>query len=286
MALPLVLENLIKKRDKAPGSENIRPLLLILGGGMRGVYGAGQVCAFHKLGLDKVFHQVVGVSTGAAIGAYFLAGERQARLGTSLYYEECTTKSFIDIFRFRKIMDINYIIQQMSDGPKALDCDAIKRSPTEFYVEAELRSGECALIDVKTAFPGVLRALQASMSIPLFYGKGVIVNGEEMTDGSFCKNPMWEAIDKFKPTDVLILPNISKKNEKQILETKRDICKFCPNVEILWPSDISIGKITTDKRKLRSAVEDSARKTFEAFEQESEEIEFLSFEGKSAKILA
>ncbi|MES2023150.1 MAG: patatin-like phospholipase family protein [Patescibacteria group bacterium] len=271
----VVIENILNKRDKVSGSENIRPLLFILGGGMRGVYGAGSVVAFRKIGLGDVFSHVVGISTGAPIGAYFLAGDEQVLLGASIYYEECVGKEFINFFRLGKIVNIDHIVKHMRHGKKALDCEAIKKSKTEFYVEVTLNTGECALINTKTASPDMISSIHASMALPILYGKKIIVNKDEVNDGSFCKYPVWDAIENLNPTDVLILPNKTLKDGKSVLEIKKEIAKFCKNVEILWPANIEVGQLNTDKKKLKSAVEKSAEATLCAFGCPNEKITLL-----------
>jgi len=63
------------------------------------VISGGQVIALEEAGLSDAFDIAVGVSTGAPIAAYFLA--QQSVLGTSIYYEECTTPQFISLSRMR-----------------------------------------------------------------------------------------------------------------------------------------------------------------------------------------
>ena len=62
---------------------------------MRGVVSAGMVSALEELGLTHAFDAVYGSSAGAINAAYFLAG--QARLGTTIYYEDINNARFIDL---------------------------------------------------------------------------------------------------------------------------------------------------------------------------------------------
>ncbi|MBI2984232.1 MAG: patatin-like phospholipase family protein [Candidatus Kerfeldbacteria bacterium] len=206
-----VVERLVVKRDKRLGHESIKPLLLVLGGSMRGPYGAGAIHALFDFGLGKVFETVVGISTGAAIGAYFLAGsEEQIRLGSSLYFEECTTSLFFNPWRWRKKVDIDWLIEGIKHGPKRLDVAAIQKNPTQFFVAAITRRGRQELIDAKTASPDILTAIRASMAVPGFYGQWVTVNGQQYCDGGFNDPfPLGNVIDRFHPTDILIIPNQS-----------------------------------------------------------------------------
>lgn len=67
-----------KKRllDTDAPHEHIRPLLVICGGLMRGVYGGGAVTALSDQGYGEVFDDIIGLSTGAPTAAYFWLGKR------------------------------------------------------------------------------------------------------------------------------------------------------------------------------------------------------------------
>ncbi len=65
-----------KKRlmDAGEAHEHIKPLLIIDGGLMKGVYGTGAVMAIHELEFTQAFTGVVGMSSGAVAVAYLLSG--------------------------------------------------------------------------------------------------------------------------------------------------------------------------------------------------------------------
>jgi len=216
--LEIVVENLKKKRDD-PEKEGkkIRPLLLILGGGMQGPYGAGQVIALGRMGFRDKFDTVVGISAGAADAAYFLSAneesDKQTLLGTSLYYKELATKKFLNFLRLKQIMNVGYAVGLMKEGEKALDTDAIIKGHSEFYVQAtNSTTKEPELINGKTAKQGVVQAIEASMALPWVYGKEIEVDDGKYVDGAFEPVPIQKVIERFNPTDVLILPNMSYDN--------------------------------------------------------------------------
>ncbi len=97
-----------KKRLMDAGGEHdhIRPLLIIDGGLMKGVYGGGAVLAFEELGLASVFTSAVGISSGAPTVAYLLSGE--VRKSASLFYEECCSRKFLNMWRFWNQVDTFY----------------------------------------------------------------------------------------------------------------------------------------------------------------------------------
>ncbi len=257
---------------------------------MRGPYGAGAVAALFEAGFGETFDAVVGISTGAATGAYFLGGERQIALGASLYYEECTRPDFMDPWRRRKKVDIDLLINWMQDGPKALDKQAMKKHPSRFFVAAITRSGQQEFIDVKTAQPDSLTAIKASMALPGLYGEWITVNGRQYCDGGFNQPmPIMAVIKHFQPTDILILPNQTQdvavrfrpglgdfmaalltlrqlgikkswevfNRKDRYRRTLKSISPKSPRVAILWPPDGGLHEGTRDPVLLQAAFERS-----------------------------
>ncbi|HVO86730.1 MAG TPA: patatin-like phospholipase family protein [Candidatus Binatia bacterium] len=207
--LQVVIEHLKEKQDPAnPEGQKRKILLLVMGGGMKGPYSAGQVLGLNAIGMGEDFDTIVGISAGAGTAAYFTAGPEQTRLGASLFYEECTTKDFIDMRRVRQIMDVDFVIDRLREGEKKLDQQAIMDSDKELYVVAtDAETLESSLINAKTAKPDMLSALHASMSAPIVYREAVEVNGGKYIDGAFDPMPIKKIIDELQPTDILILPN-------------------------------------------------------------------------------
>ena len=61
-----------------------------------------------------------GSSAGAINAAYFLAG--QARLGTTIYYEDINNAQFIDLLRplrGRPIVDLGFLLDDVVDATEA-----------------------------------------------------------------------------------------------------------------------------------------------------------------------
>ena len=127
------LEN-IKKRfqEKKEGKKSLRKTALVLqGGGMRGVFGAGVCCALEELGYTKAFDEVYGVSAGALNAAYFLSG--QAAYGTTIYYQDINNRKFINLFRGRKIVNIDFLMDIIC-SKKPLNVKRLFGNPTLFNI--------------------------------------------------------------------------------------------------------------------------------------------------------
>ncbi|TRZ64753.1 hypothetical protein D4R20_02255 [bacterium] len=265
--LEVVLENLKKKRDDPNGEgKEVRPLLLVLGGGMAGSYGAGQVSSLVHSGYMKTFNQAVGISAGACDIAYALAGKEQVLLGSSIYYEDCTKDEFLvnpitdtmklvkNPGRLKQIMNVGYLSDVVFDhGPKKLDIDAIQQSSTEFYVQAtditNPKEQKSELINAKEK--GIIKSIHASMALPWVYRKSVEIDGKQYQDGALLESfPLEEVIKKFKPTDVLVLPQVPFENIVGVEEEAKklsSIAKYIPNM-----ASLNIGSATLLKKFIQS----------------------------------
>lgn len=215
-----LLEKRALLEAKDPRHAGIRTLILISGGGMRGPYGAGVALAFHHLGLADCFDTVIGVSTGAAIGGYFLAGKEQARLGTTIYYEECRN-GFISWALPLPVVHIDFLERIFRYGHKRLDLSRLIAHRSQFYVGVtHWDTGNGALVNAKVATPDAVAAITASLALTYAYPTPVLVNNQKGTDGGISEPlPLKKAAEKFSPTDILIVSNYSEEENRTMGRT-------------------------------------------------------------------
>jgi hypothetical protein len=106
-----------------------RKLALVLeGGAMRGAALGGGVVALAHLGLTDIFDEVYATSAGAIIGSYFLS--HQADLGITIYFDDLTTGRFINPRRPWKVMDLDYVFDEIVTSKKPLDTPRLLNSPS------------------------------------------------------------------------------------------------------------------------------------------------------------
>jgi predicted patatin/cPLA2 family phospholipase len=195
-----------------------------MGGGMRGVYGAGVVTGLEKAGFHDVFDLTAGVSAGAADIAYFLAG--QAEYGTPIYYEQLANRTFINFSRLNRIMDIDYV-DHICRFVKPLDQGRIRQSRSAFYIGVtNARTGKGEMIDAKTEGVDIVDLLRASAAVPIVYNKSVSVNGVDYCDGQIGHGiPLDFLLDRVC-TDVLLVLNspVELMNEKRT-KLERRLCR-------------------------------------------------------------
>lgn len=301
--LRVVAEHLFAKRDQTKKEgHGYKPLLVVMGGGMQDSYAAGQLLGMYEMGLGKVFDTAVGISGGSATAGMFVASHEQSQNAASIFMEECTTKEFIDLMRIHQVLDIRVLERTLRNGPKKLDEETIRKSPTNFYVGVTNKeTGESELLDAKTAKPDMVAACAASAAAPIVFREAVEVNGTKYIDGGFDPLPLEKIIDRFAPTDVLLLPNtpfrktntfkygpggylimsLSKKMgsfgslgtmEKFMrnLERFRHDLEYIEkehnlNIAILWPPDSDIYQLSNDPDQIKTTVLQSARDAINQF---------------------
>jgi predicted patatin/cPLA2 family phospholipase len=182
-----ILRGRIARRTAGPPfQDDARLALAIEGGAMRGVVSAGMVSALEELGLTAAFDAVYGSSAGALNGAYFLAG--QARMGTSIYYEDINNRSFIDFsrpLRGRPIVDLGYLINDVAQRRKPLDADALVRRRLPLAVLAtDVATAERVAFREFSDRATLMSALRAGATMPVVAGPPVDVGGRPSLDAS------------------------------------------------------------------------------------------------------
>lgn len=209
-----LIQNLFRKRELLRAGDErhreIRTALLILGGGTAGASGGGVAIALNRFGLWECFDVVIGVSTGAGIGAYGGCGVEQAMIGTSIYPEECSRPAFIN-WRRDPIADVGFIASLLRRGPKRLDVEALIRSRPQFFVAvSDWESGEGLFLDAKRALPDPIAAVQASTALRGAFERPVEVNGRYCADGALDPLPITKVVRRFQPTDLFVIANCTR----------------------------------------------------------------------------
>lgn len=179
--------------------------LIINGGFMWSAYSGGVAIGLEELGMFDVFDYVIGLSSGAASGAYFLA--KQSRLGSSIYYEDLVGNKFINFLRFFKILNLDYL-EQIFREKKSLKTQNVKRSRSTLLVGiTDAETGKGKLVSAKKTDDLVL-LLKASMAAPYFYPPAVQIDGKKYIDGGVgVEIPLMYALSELGCNNILVIPN-------------------------------------------------------------------------------
>jgi predicted patatin/cPLA2 family phospholipase len=185
-------------------AEGRRLGLVIEGGGMRGSASAGGALALAHLGLSGLFDDVYATSAGVMNAAYYLS--RQEDIGISIYFDDLATRAFYNPWRCWKVLDVDYVMEDVVKRRKRLDLDRLRLSPSRFHVSMLDRStGEGIVVDTGLAKESTYTVLHAALSVPVLYNRAVMVAGRPCMDGGLAiPFPLRHAIAD-GCTDILVL---------------------------------------------------------------------------------
>ena len=127
-----VIKNLLTRKGKsAPFNDNRKIGLVLPGGMMTGINGAGAMCALQALGLTQAFDVIYTASAGFANASYLLA--ENTEIGSSIYYEEFSGNKFINFWKVWEPVDYDWAIKSVRDI-KPIDRDKIWSSATDLVL--------------------------------------------------------------------------------------------------------------------------------------------------------
>jgi predicted patatin/cPLA2 family phospholipase len=124
-----VLKNIIDRKGmRAPFSDGRKIGLVLPGGMMTCVNGAGAMCALEALGLTQAFDVIYTASGGFPNASYLLSDNTE--VGSSIYYEELSGNQFINFWKFWEPVSFDRAIEAVRDI-KPIDREKIWDSNTE-----------------------------------------------------------------------------------------------------------------------------------------------------------
>lgn len=267
-----------KKQSKS----QYRPLLLVLGGGQVGVYSAGGVAALEKLGLNHAFKYAVGISTGAPVISYLLS--KQARVGSTIYYEENTGLEFINFSKLysssyinKYILDVEWLCKVFSGEVfnKKLNIEKFKDNNTEaYYMVTDVKTFKPEMINAKK-LANPVEGIHASCAVPTLYNEEVKIKNKKYIDGdTSAQFPITMIMKKLKPTSILVFANRTNFAHQNILSQyfidylmKRNFATQVKSIEeerlylensgipytIIWSDNLVTNGLETNSKRLKLA---------------------------------
>ena len=267
---------------------------------MRGVLSAGSLLAMDLMGFRSCFDEVYATSAGGVNAAYFLSG--QGILGITVYFDSISNRRFINPWRVLKMVDVDFVYDDIVTHVKPLDEAAVRRSPTKFLLSmTDAHSGRSVLFDVRATPEPIPRMLKASSALPVLYNKVVSLTGGEYVDGGVSDAmPVRQAI-KAGCTDILVLatklsrhtsqpslfheamirvrmgrryPNLVHAHQESFATANDNRClavgaSSVPGVNVAAicpePTELLVGKTTLDRAKLIAGAHSMARRTYRVF---------------------
>jgi len=205
-----------KKRLQEAGKDHahIRPLLIIDGGLMKGVYGVGAARAFGELGYTDVFENFGGVSSGAATIAYLVSGNGAE--GERVVYEDCCSRDFVNFWRVWNIVEPKVFENALrGETGKGLHVEQVLSYSQKLHIGlAEHNTGRPILFHPENS-EELFLSLRASVSMPGSTRTKTYIRGVRYSDGaSTYPLAVEQMIYDIDATHILFITNQDKHTKK------------------------------------------------------------------------
>lgn len=168
--------------------------LVVEGGGMRGIYGAGVLDVLMENGIS--FDGIIGVSAGAIHGCSMVAGQNKRNL--RYYKKYCADPRFMSIRSLLltgEIVGRKFCYDTLPNQLDPFDYEAFKKASTKFYATcSNLETGKAEYIHI-TDMKKQMDALRASASLP-YVSHIVDYEGMKLLDGGCADSIPVEAFRK------------------------------------------------------------------------------------------
>ncbi len=191
-----------------------------VGGGLRGIYGAGVFDRFIDEGIN--FDLCIGVSAGSANVASFLACQKGRNY--RFYRDYSQRKEYMSFHNFIKhgsYIDLNYVYATLtnSDGEDPICYENIKNYNGEFLiVSTDAVTGKSEYFTKNNLSQDNYSVFSASSCLP-FVCRPIEINGKKYFDGGVSDPaPLEKAIEKGSDKIILILT----KPKSELLSDKRN----------------------------------------------------------------
>lgn len=207
-----------------------------VGGGTRGIYGAGIFDTFLENNIKCDYF--IGVSAGAANGAAFLAG--QTYRNYRFYNDYAFRKDYMSLRNFIRdgsYIDLEYVYSYLSnsDGQDPLDYESINANPSEFEIVTSLvDTGKAYYFEKDDLKKDSYDPIKASCCVPLLC-KPYYIGDQGYFDGGLSdpipyKRAFESGCDKL--VVVLTRPKNDFRNPKDDLKAYRLLKKSYPKAAL------------------------------------------------------
>jgi predicted patatin/cPLA2 family phospholipase len=214
---------------------NTNTVLVLEGGGLRGAFVAG---ALGELATCQAlrFSHIFATSAAAASAAYMVAG--QIDRGLQIWRDRTHGAQLISarhLFRGRRLMDIEGLIEVFR-GELSLDAARVELSTTALRI-AVTNCNTGAADHVTATRANVYELLEATMALPVVYGRVVAVGGVPYIDGGVADAIPLEAALALAPARIIVVTTRPSGYRKKPSRFGQQLLRFnYPRFPALWPT--------------------------------------------------
>jgi predicted patatin/cPLA2 family phospholipase len=264
---PVIQHILERKGRSVPVSDGRKIVLILPGGLMSGIRGAGAMIALEQMGLSHAFDAIYSASAGFMNALYLLSDD--TRRGTSIYYDDLSGRKFLNFARIWNIANLDYVIRIIR-SIKPVDFRKIWDGKTKLFLRLwNARRKRAKYIEIhQYRLEKYFTIAEAAISIPFLHPKTKLKR-RYLQDGEQEDSDLVQEINyglASDATDILIIYNRPEQKLlnlflQEILNVDhRDrICEICPD-ELE-----KLSKFETDRNKLRAAAIQMGQKVMDEF---------------------
>lgn len=154
--------------------------LILTGGGMKASYSVGVVLALVKEFNLKSPDIVIAGSGSAGTASYYVAEQYDSI--RNIWGNLLSTKKFIDFKRLNKIINIDYLIDDVFKKQDKLNEEKVYSSNIEYLISlTNYKTGNIEFYS-NYSYSNIFEVMRATKAMPIVYGKKIILNGEKYVD--------------------------------------------------------------------------------------------------------
>ncbi|MDP3989784.1 MAG: patatin-like phospholipase family protein [archaeon] len=156
--------------------------IITSGGGLRCSFGVGVMLALaEQFGIDKPSY-LISCSGSAGTGSYFVS--KQYESIRNIWSNLLSTKQFVRISRFWKMIDIDYLIDTVFKKQAQLDLETFHSSPIHYLIPALNRqTGEVNYFSNRDEQIDIYEVMRATKAMPIAFKLNPKVN---INDSTYC----------------------------------------------------------------------------------------------------
>lgn len=154
--------------------------LVMSGGGMRCSYSAGSLLALAEKFKLKKPNVIICASGSVGAGAYYIS--KQYKAFKKIWLNLVPSKKVLNFKRWKKILDIDYIVDKIFKKKDKLNIEKLDSSPINYLVAStNNETGKVEYFSNKDHID-ILEAMRASMALPVVYNKIVKIKDKSYLD--------------------------------------------------------------------------------------------------------
>jgi len=256
--------------------------IITSGGGMACSYSSGAILALvEKFGIKNA-DIVIGSSGSTGTLAYYTSGQYDSI--RNIWSNLLSGKRFINKKRFWKMIDIDYLVDDVFLRQDKLDLNKVCSSKTNLLITAT--NFDTGIVEYFTNDDkkNLFDALRASKAIPFTYNKKVSINGKSFFDGAISSSVESNALKAVEmgAKNLIIIDNdltssmsmmmfsllVRLKNKKfrknyqknRIVRKNFNLPKDV-NAVFLRPKKLGIGQLDNDKNLIKKTINQGYEET-------------------------